>query len=90
MCSLLLLWYLVDMLICGVMRVCAQLANKQDWARYHSYEVHQMAELVDSHLRPGALAEGRLLQDRSEHLFFLQHHLHLDKRPAGESALVGL
>ncbi len=31
----------------------AQLANKQDWARYHSYEVHQMAELVDSHLRPG-------------------------------------
>ena len=32
---------------------CAQLANKQDWARYHSYEVHQMAELVDSHLRPG-------------------------------------
>lgn len=30
-----------------------QLANKQDWARYHSYEVHQMAELVDSHMRPG-------------------------------------
>lgn len=30
-----------------------QLANKQDWARYHSYEVHQMAELVDSHIRPG-------------------------------------
>ena len=33
--------------------MCAQLANKQDWARYHSYEVHQMAELVDSHMRPG-------------------------------------
>ena len=30
-----------------------QLSNKQDWARYHSYEVHQMAELVDSHMRPG-------------------------------------
>lgn len=33
--------------------MCVQLANKQDWARYHSYEVHQMAELVDSHMRPG-------------------------------------
>jgi hypothetical protein len=30
-----------------------QLQNKQDWARLHSYEVHQMAELVDSHMRPG-------------------------------------
>lgn len=30
-----------------------QLQNKQDWARLRSYEVHQMAELVDSHMRPG-------------------------------------
>lgn len=33
--------------------VVLQLQNKQDWARLRGYEVHQMAELVDSHMRPG-------------------------------------
>ena len=39
-----------------------QLQNKQDWARLHGYEVHQMAELVDSHMRPGPWQKVGLLR----------------------------
>ena len=40
----------------------AQLQNKQDWARLWGYEVHQMAELVDGHMRPGPWQKVGLLR----------------------------
>jgi hypothetical protein len=39
-----------------------QLQNKQDWARLFGYEVHQMAELVDGHMRPGPWQKVGLLR----------------------------
>ena len=39
-----------------------QLQNKQDWARLFGYEVHQMAELVDGHMRTGPWQKAGLLR----------------------------
>lgn len=52
-----------------------QLQNKQDWARLRSYEVHQMAELVDSHMRPGPWQKVGMIR-KVRQLAMLQSAVH--------------